>query len=105
MGRLRAASVRPPQIDNGGSAKIRCITGLQAELRNAVDSDAHGVAAVGAPVEEDLMGDAAMERGLENNPGRPKLSRQGRRELAKKKKSSAGASSGGAVPEISRDGR
>ena len=67
-------------------AKIRCITGLQAELRNAVDSDAHGVAAVGAPVEEDLMGDAAKARDLENNPGRPKLSRKGHRELAKKNK-------------------
>jgi len=67
-------------------AKIRCITGLQAELRNAVDSDAPVVAAVGAPVEEDLMGDAAMARGLEDNPGRSKLSRTGRRLLAKKKK-------------------
>ena len=32
------------------------------------------------------MGDAAMARGLEGNPGRVKLSRHGRRRFAKKMK-------------------
>ena len=67
-------------------AKIRCLAGLQAELRNAVNSDAACFAVVGAPVEVDLMGDAAMARSLEGDPGRVKLSRAGRRRFAKKKK-------------------
>ena len=67
-------------------AKIHCLTGIQAELRNAVDSDASGSAVVGAPVEVDLMGDAAMARSLEGDPGRVKQSRSGRRQFAAKKK-------------------
>ena len=66
-------------------AKIHCIAGLQAELRNAVDSDSSGVAAVNVPNEIDLMGDAAMARVLEGEGGRVKFSRSERRRFANKK--------------------
>ena len=65
-------------------AKIHCITSLRAEAWNAVDARCSAV--VSAPVEIDLMGDVAMARGLEGDPGRVSTTRGMRRKFAKKKK-------------------
>ena len=67
-------------------AKIHCIAGFQAELRNTVNSDSSGVAVVNEPIEIDLMGDAAMARVLEGEGGRVKLSRTEHRRFANKKR-------------------
>lgn len=67
-------------------ANIQCTAGLQAELRNAVGSDASCPTGEDVPVEVDLMGDAALARGLEGDTIRVMSTRNGRRHFAKKKK-------------------
>ena len=61
-------------------AKIRCIAGLQAEMRGAVDNGSSSLVVAGAPVETDLMGDAALARGIEGETLPVRSSRTERRQ-------------------------
>ena len=67
------------------SAKIRCIAGLQQEIRCSVDDGPVGLVVADAPVETDWMGDAQVARGLEGAPKPGMSSRGERRERAAKK--------------------
>ena len=59
-------------------AKIRCIAGLQTEMRGSVGKGSSGLVEAGAPVEIDLMGDAEVARGIEGEPLPVRSSRHGR---------------------------
>ena len=61
-------------------AKIRCIAGLQTEMRGSVDNGSSSVVVASGPVEIDLMGDAAVARGIEGEPLAVRSSRHGRSE-------------------------
>lgn len=61
-------------------AKIRCIAVLQTEMRGSIDNGSSSVVVASGPVEIDLMGDAAVARGIEGEPLAVRSSRHGRSE-------------------------